>query len=149
MFVQARRIITREEDGLTAPWNCAGKSIWMNPPGGLRDGAGGRTRDASLTGLFWRRLAAHREEISHAIVIGFNIEILALSQRYSDFPASQLPLVIPRRRTKFWKYDKVGNLVEGKSPSHANVFIYVPGTIDCTDVFERSFSDLGAVTIPR
>lgn len=146
IFVRAGRIITREEDGLETPWRCHGLSVWMNPPGGLR---GSGRKNTSFTGLFWRRLVAHRHEFKHAIVIGFNIELLRLSQQYSDTPVGHLPFIIPRKRTRFWKWDESGNLVVGTAPSHANVFVYVPGQEDHTEAFAIAFGDLGAVTVPR
>lgn len=146
IFVQARRILTKGDDALVTPWNCNGLSVWMNPPGGTR----GHGQGSSQTGLFWARLMEHYPGFKHAIVIGFNLELLRHSQNYSPISAMQFPFVVPRERTPFWRYNPdTGILEEGKQPGHPNVFVYVPGTENHTDRFVAAFEGVGDLIIPR
>jgi hypothetical protein len=48
---------------------------------------------------------------------------------------------VPDRRIAF---DRPGQ--KAASPTHGNVFAYVPGTIDRTDAFFRRFASIGTLT---
>lgn len=109
------------------------RSILVNPPGGKQGGK-------SLPALFWEKLM--QSAFGHAIWIGFSLEQLANTQRPA--PRSNMldyPLCVPRKRISFVRPDGT----RGKSPSHSNVIVYVPGWIDETERFKREFSVLGAV----
>ena len=130
--IQAKTIITQEQDGLTTEWPVG--SIFLNPPGG-------KLNNKSLSALFWAKLMNHKEsgKLTHAIYMGFSLEQLAISQSYHELKMLDFPLCVPSRRIKF------NNPVVAKhSPSHSNVIIYIPGTIDKTDLFLETFSTIGA-----
>lgn len=130
--VRAGSFLTRDDDALVTPWP-AGGSWFLNPPGGKRGGK-------SLAALFWKRLMAEKEKGSfdHAVFLGFSAEILAVAQNYSLLSPLDFPICIPRKRIAFEGH-------EGKvSPSHSNVIVYVPGKVNASETFLRSFKGLGA-----
>jgi hypothetical protein len=132
--IKTKDYIDDEGDGLRQPWTVRGLaavSVFINPPGG-------KVGNQSQAVLFWRKLMNEREDghIKHAIWVAFSIEQLQTSQAC---PISMLefPLCVPQSRLKFDK--TVGKF---NSPSHANAIVYVPGTVDHTDVFIEVFSTL-------
>ena len=142
--VGAGRYLTEAEDGLTAYWPCGGTTVFLNPPGGKRaePGATNRTR-RSLTQLFWSRLMRERAKGSFldAVFVGFSLECLQTTQGYAELPIGAFPFCIPSSRTAFVRPD--GS--PGKSPSHSNVVVYVPGTYDRTAAFRANFQHLGTL----
>lgn len=134
IIVNAKRILTREDNGLRTSWGKA-TSIFINPPGG-------KEGKESKTGLFWNKLMQERDNgnFGHAIFLAFSIEALQTTQKY-DKPIAGFPFCVPSKRIRF-------TLPDGSTPtapSHSNMIVYVPGTINETDKFEAVFKQLGAV----
>lgn len=134
--VRAQQFIGLPDDSLFCKW--APGSVFLNPPGGRRG-------SKSLAGLFWQRLMAHRreEKLSHAIFVGFTLEILRTTQ--GKLPgrqsAADFPFCIPAKRVHF---DPPPGCEE-TSPTHGNAIIYVPGSVDKSDKFAEVFSAFGKV----
>src|SRR5882672_122790 len=126
--VQAARYWTK--DGLTGPWP-VGETIWCNPPGG-------KSGNRSMAALFWNRLV--NTHIRHAMFMAFSLEQMQTTQS-SAKSILDFPVCVPRRRIAFIRPD--GST--GPAPSHSNVIVYVPGSLDMTDKFLSVFSKLGAV----
>lgn len=131
--VGAARYLTREMDGLTTPW--VGRTVFCNPPGGKKG-------NKSNTALFWARLMAHREavELDHAIFLAFSAEALQNTQGKGVPPIMAFPFCVPAQRLAFDSREG-----PGKDPSHSNVIVYVPGTVDRTETFRAVFAKFGAV----
>jgi hypothetical protein len=130
--VGAQSILTSADDGLICPWP-TGCSVYLNPPGG-------KVRGKSCVRLFWRRLMEYRQAgcLKHAIFAMFSIEGLQTTQ--SDLPcAMDFPICVPSRRVRWVDPARP----DASSPSHANAFIYIPGTEDYTDQFMDTFAELG------
>ncbi len=138
--VGATRIYTLADDGLIQPWE--GRTF-LNPPGcklrkdkesgrwypiGAKDGPG-----ESSARIWWDKLAADwlSGAVPAAIFVGFNIEILRLSQQ-GPIPVQSFPRCYPKDRVKF----------RGKQPTHANVIAYLPPT-DRNDAFEAFAAEFG------
>jgi hypothetical protein len=134
MAVQATHFYTKEIDALSLSHWHAG-SVFLNPPGG-------KTDNRSNTELFWSHLMGQRQagRVTHAIFMAFSLEALQTTQRDGQGGALRFPLCIPRKRIKF--VDSYG--APGPAPSHSNAIVYVPGTIDKTDLFLKTFKSLGA-----
>jgi hypothetical protein len=130
--VGARTYRTEENSSLEGSWP-DDVSIWLNPPGG-------KVGNRSKTGLFWERLMAHRTEgkLRHAIFLAFSAEALQNTQGKSCAPIMAFPFCVPAKRIRFVSPDGVKS-----APSHSNVIVYVPGTVDRTDHFMETFWDLG------
>ena len=136
--VGATQIITKEQGGLSTPWN--GRTLFINPPGG-------KLGNRSKTTLFWKRLMDHRAggALDHAIFLAFSLEALQTTQDKDCLPMARFPLCIPAFRLRFLEADGT----EGKAPSHSNCIVYVPGYIDRTAEFEQAFGALGSVLNTR
>jgi hypothetical protein len=134
-IVGAKQYITQEQDGLLTPW-CEG-SIFLNPPGG-------KIKNKSLSALFWAKLMAHRNDLKfkHGVFMGFSVEQLAVTQNYNCESMLMFPICIPKKRIEF-----VSPVAVKEAPSHSNVVVYVPGSINNTDRFVEVFSTLGVVKI--
>jgi len=132
--VKAKWFITEEEDGLKRQWptDC---SIFLNPPGG-------KSGRQSKTVLFWERLIHNQYDIRHAIFVAFSLEALQTTQQCTK-PIAAFPMCFPKKRMRF--IDE--NCREGTSPSHGNVIVYVPGSMDRTKEFKEQFSDIGYVRL--
>lgn len=132
--IGASAIITREQDALNTEWPAG--SVYLNPPGGKK-------ANGSMTGLFWARLMNFRDagQLTHAIFMAFSVEALAISQGYGSRSIGTFPLCVPRRRISFVRPD--GEV--GDAPSHSNCIVYVPGSLDRTELFAQMFSDLGVI----
>lgn len=122
--VRASRIYTAADDGLVQPWR--GK-VFLNPPGG-RVG-----RDSSQL-RWWSKLVTEVYEgrVTQAIFVGFNLEILRLSQA-APLPVQAFARCYPRERLCFG----------GEDPTHANVIVYVPPTPGHYPLFRAAFETLG------
>lgn len=117
-------------------------SVFCNPPGG-------RTNTGrSLPLAFWDALMVYRasRSLTHAIFVTFNIEQLQVSQR-STPSMMDFPFCVPRKRLSF--VPSPDRAASGKrlAPTHANVIVYVPGTVNETPNFSRIFSHFGRVRI--
>ena len=135
--IRANRIITREQDALSMPWEA--RSVYLNPPGG-------KAGNKSLVGLFWRKLLHEVSEgnVGHALFMAFSAEALQHTQGKGGKSICDYPFCVPSRRIRF-----VHPVADDKvSPSHSNVICYVPGYVDETASFHEIFSVLGAVCVP-
>lgn len=143
--VGAGRFYTAKDDGLSKSWDedwvysdayvCSPVSVFVNPPGGKRDGE-------SNARLWWRKLMAERAKgnIKHAIWLSFNLGHLQSTQ--GDTPSIlDFPICVPRKRIRFLRPDGT----PGTAPSHNNVVAYVPGLVDETARFLEVFRELGKV----
>ncbi len=126
-----------DADGLAQAWGsvAAPKSVYCNPPGG-------KAGNKSLAALFWVRLMhelAHGH-IKQAVFMAFSAEALQTTQD-KDVPSiMHFPICVPKSRIRFVFAGPATKV----SPSHSNVIVYVPGTVDRTDVFMYTFRALGA-----
>lgn len=132
--VGARYFFTKEQDGLKTPWLSG--TAWINPPGG-------KVKNRSNTELFWQRLMAHRDagELTHAIFMAFSLEAAQTTQRDGKGGLLRFPHCAPAKRIAFDSKNKPGAI----APSHGNIIVYVPGSVDRTELFRDTFSDLGFV----
>lgn len=133
--VRAKQYKTVEDDALQHPWPRG--SIYLNPPGG-------KLGNKSKTVLFWQQLIAQRfgGYLTHAIFMAFSIEALQSTQQ-CDLSILDFPICVPRRRIAF---DSTGPVIKS-APSHSNVIVYVPGTVDDSAKFKEHFSSLGQVKL--
>ncbi len=129
--VQAARYFSREDSGLEQEW---GGSIYCNPPGG-------KLNNKSLSALFWQKMMRTRESKSfkHAIWMCFSAESAAITQRKGVPSILAFPICVPASRLKFDGPDGV----RGKSPSHSNIIVYIPGIVNKTKEFVSMFQCLG------
>lgn len=140
-YVGARQYFTAEDDSLSIPrWADRPVSIHLNPPGG-------KVGNTSKTYLFWRKLMEQRKLgiVKQAIFICFSISTLQVIQKPSILACCDFPLCIPKERISF--LDSESQQL-GSRPSHANAIIYVPGTVDHTRQFIRTFMYVGRVMLP-
>lgn len=141
--VKAKHFFTAAEDALSFQWcvRVPGKeplSVFCNPPGG-------KVGNRSKTQLFWHQLLRLQvfDRLKHAVFLAFSIEALQTTQK-PDYPCMlQFPICVPRTRVKF---DLVGR-PGACSPSHSNVIVYVPGTVDRRAEFKSVFEQFGYVKL--
>jgi DNA N-6-adenine-methyltransferase (Dam) len=133
-LIGASRIITREENGLTSNWT--GSTVYLNPPGG-------KTKNASNSALFWKKLMLYRKAgfLGQAIFMAFSAEALQTTQGKGCLSIGEFPFCIPSKRIKFISAAGDGAI----SPSHSNVIVYVPGIYNNTERFYKTFRPLGVV----
>jgi hypothetical protein len=114
--INARKIFTIEDDGLSQPWS---GRVWLNPPGG-------RVGQRSRAAVWWDKLLSEYSSgrVKQAIFLGFSLEILATSQD-SLLWVGEVPFCVPRRRMQFLR-EIDGKLVPGTRPTHSNVIAYLP-----------------------
>jgi hypothetical protein len=77
-------------------------------------------------------------DLEHAIFMAFSAEALQNTQGKGEPPIMDFPFCVPAKRIRF-----VSPAGVRSSPTHANVIVYVPGTIDRTDLFIKTFSTIG------
>src|ERR1700690_3204178 len=134
LFIRAKRIYTKEDNGLNQnnPWN--GK-VFLNPPGGNRNPE-----------LFWERLISeyNKQNVTAGVYLAFNIEHLQQSQGWFH-PLLHYPFCIPAKHLQFY-YEEKGLI---QPPPHRNGFasaiVYVGKSVSR---FAKAFDNLGAVIIP-
>lgn len=134
--VKAKRFITAEEDGLNTDWNLNGGSVFINPPGG-------KLGIKSISIEFWKKLMLEKYHcrLGHAIFLSFSIEHLQTSQGKGVPSIKNFPFCVPRKRIAF--VDPTSDSMV--APSHSNMIVYVPGTVDRTSKFKEVFSVLGDI----
>jgi hypothetical protein len=135
--VRARWYFDRHDNGLTVPWPPL-QRVFLNAPGG-------KIKNRSIPGLFWKRLMEYRDSglLVGACVIGFSLEQLSVSQKYATLGMADFPHCIPRDRINF--IDSAHP--DKEQATHANAITYVPGTEDRTEQFWAEFYDLGSMVI--
>jgi hypothetical protein len=106
-------------------------NIYLNPPGG-------KIGNKSLAGAFWQRLM--REKHRHAIFMAFSAEALQNTQGKGTDCILDYPFCVPEKRIRFVSFEG-----EKNAPSHSNVIVYVPGTVNETNLFVKIFSQFGRV----
>jgi len=180
--VKAKSIFTAETNGFNKQWD---GTVFLNPPGGSCDGSGtsvfsldksvgkgwscidkthpcghahGSARSSQKA--WWQKLVKEWEakRVRSALFVGFSVEILQTTQ---VDPVGQLPLsfpvCIPSRRLAYYR-EIDGKFIEGTSPPHASVLIFLPeptkdsaeveATIRSIKRFIEAFSPIGHVSVP-
>lgn len=152
--VLAERWIGQEIDGLTRTWS---GRVFLNPPGGAllwcdgrwvprpADRHGVNVRDVrSSQAVWWEKLVTEYASgrVTAAVFVGFTLEILRLSQHAQAagglvIPVQTFPRCYPAERLRFG----------GTSPTHANVVVYLPPSVDVASwrAFADAFGPLGYV----
>ncbi len=120
------------EKGLENEWPPG--TIYLNPPGG-------KTKNKSNVGLWWKKFIEHRPQMTHGIFMGFSLECLQNTQNKGVPSVCDFLMCVPKQRVRF--DDHMGN--PGKAPSHSSVIVYVPGILDRSDLFVEEFKDIGAI----
>lgn len=133
--IRAKRFFDETSDGLKSYWGL-NDAVFLNPPSG-------KVGSKSKTVLFWRKLMEeiYSGNVGHAIFLAFSIEQMQSSQRKGVPPMLAFPVCVPAKRIAFTDAEGLGR----KSPSHSNMILYVPGSIDVTHKFVEHFSSLGFV----
>lgn len=136
--VQACKFFTKDDDALTTEWLPG--TLFCNPPGG-------KIKNKSKTALFWEKLMCWRESgnLTHGVFLAFSLEALQTSQGKGCKAIGEFPFCVPKSRIKF----VLPNGSIPTAPSHSNVLVYVPGTVDKTEEFYNIFSALGNVINTR
>ena len=131
--VGARFFFTEEIDALITPWPDAG-SIFLNPPGA-------KVGRHSKTVLFWKLLMEYRARpcFDHAIFMAFSAEARQTTQGKGVPALGEFCCCTPAKRISF----DDPNGLRGGAPSHSNVIAYIPGRLDATREFIKTFSVLG------
>lgn len=150
-LVDADMIFDEEDDGLEQLWHDAGHAtrVFLNPPGGgfrkprTVDPELGHTRSSQC--LWWMKLikewAAGR--VSHAVFVGFSVELLQVAQKTRVKRPTDFPLCVPSERIAFDKWD--GKRVATSQPSHANVIVCVSDDRAIVRRFREAFEGIGEV----
>lgn len=160
------------EDGLIEPWL---GHVFLNPPGGKVDGEGRAIflgcgkRDAPNAGAcgieaphrhegvlssaaFWWGMLAHKwetDEIDQALFVGFSLEFLRSAQQLPVHQPLTFPFVVPLQRIAFDALDEQGQRVSSKSPTHANVLVWLPPKTQWSfERFQTLFGSLGQCVNP-
>lgn len=133
-YVQAERIYTEKDDGLTQSWRA--RTIFVNPPGGKKG-------NLSNTVLFWTKLMQSRTEFKSAIFMAFSLEALQTTQKpATGLPSlGEFPICIPSKRLAFYTPEGV----PGKAPSHSNCIALVTKDVSARFRFLEQFQDVGVI----
>lgn len=134
--VNALNIITEQQDSLSPLTEWKEGNLFLNPPGG-------KIGNKSRTSMFWQRLMLHRQQgkLTHGIFLAFSAEALQNTQGKGCSSIGEYIICIPKKRIRF--DDENGN--PGKAPSHSNVIVYIPGTVDERNIFYDQFKDVGVI----
>jgi hypothetical protein len=146
-IVGAEMIYTLEDDGFAQDWY---GRVFCNPPGGVlkekAELAHGKTRSSSA--VAWAKLLEEYEadRVHSAIFIGFNLEVMRMTQLASR-SVLDFPFCVPRDRLHFW-----GENVpfDSGQPQYPNVLSYIPpkGKLVMASFFRDTFSQFGKVVCP-
>ncbi len=140
-IVKAANYYNQQQDGLSRIWH---GNVFLNPPGG-------KVGKRSSAGVWWDKLVEEyfitTGHVEQAIFVGFSLEFLQTSQNYALANPLCFPFCIPSKRLMF--LDE--NLRPQRSPTHANVIVYLPprvGTAEAIGRFQDAFQDIGHVVVP-
>ena len=143
--VGASSFFVKNDNGLNELWN---GRVLLNPPGG-------RLSNASSQKVWFCKLLCEyvMGRVVSAVYVGFSLEILQSAQNLPlDLPTPlDFPCCFPSARMAF-DTPVNGRLVRGKSPTHANVIVFLPPKDDHVVGVERfvaAFSPLGRVIVPQ
>ncbi len=141
-IIQARQILTKEDDALTTEWPEV-STCFVNPPGG-------KMGQKSLAGLFWARTVDQyvRRRVREVVFLGFTIELLRTAQTYAPhITPLDCTICVPKQRLRFVRPDpsKPDGLEVGKSPAHANVLVLITPDPNRVPEFATAFRNIGAV----
>lgn len=153
-MVRATRFHDVAENGFVRDWAgpSAASRVFLNPPGGRQEPDGRRVekgetgmKAGSAAKAWWFKLVREwiADRVSSAIFIGFSVEILQTTQvevplyerpretgqpRFTEplYVPLDFPMCFPRKRLAYWHEGDDGKLVEGKSPPHSSVIVYLP-----------------------
>lgn len=151
--VKAERFFTRGVNGLVQPWR---GRVFLNPPGGTftarrkskddppvetshEDALAKRTWDTDSRAVAWWRKLMHDhalpagEDVTSAVFVGFNLDILQAAQSDRWPSPMHFPFCVPAERLRFGGAD---------APTHGNVIVYTGADVDA---FERVFARFGVV----
>jgi hypothetical protein len=176
-IVQAKRIYTIDDDGLSKPWGPKrqrkmgtpnGWNVACNPPGGKAEG------NKSRTAQWWRHGVNEwlTGRVKQMCWVVFKLDFLAVTQGLSgvplplDYPvcflkdrAAYLTPVLPgptlkqpnRKPTAKQVADHAATgLCSGESPPHASAIVFLPDMNDrvaSVERFRTAFQDLGAIVV--
>lgn len=132
--VQAERIYTKEQDGISQPW--AGR-LWVNPPYGRL----GTDRQKGVTELWVDRLIREYEcgNVEQAILL---VNAYVYKQWFA--PLWSYPICFPTGRLAFWN-DRGKT---GRSP-HASALVYFGENVQkFVDVFDPAFGPVVQRVMP-
>lgn len=134
-YLKAKSILTKKDDALQVDWPACG-TLFLNPPGG-------KVGNKSKAALFWQKLMRAKEDckFAHAIFLAFSLEQLQTTQGKDCKSIGEFTFCVPRKRIRF--YDCYWNA--GPAPSHSNMIVYVPGTVDETGRFINMFETIGDI----
>ncbi len=153
-IVKAAHIFDLDRNGFTAVWD---GNVFLNPPGGKCDKHGMPSEDnsgQSATKAWWFKLAREWKtgHISHAIFLGYSMEILQTTQVDTpEIDGKKLPIPLdfpmcfPSRRISF--LNEENKAVCGNT--HASVVVFLPGIGRDLDYplmvrrFKKKFRDIG------
>lgn len=151
--VRATRFHDVAANGFVRDWAgpFAASRVFLNPPGGRQEPDGRRVekgetgmKAGSAAKAWWFKLVREwiEDRVLSAIFIGFSVEILqttqvdppriagtirrAEMQQPTLFVPLDFPMCFPRKRLAYWHEGDDGKLVEGKSPPHSSVIVYLP-----------------------
>lgn len=135
-LLQAKKILTREDDALSVDWPTC-RTVFCNPPGG-------KIGNKSQPALFWQKFQGEflGDKFQAGIFLGFTLELLRTCQKGYGFlfPTDHL-FCIPSKRIRFHKDSET----EGPSPTHANVIILLADGKEYERMFWSAFSPIGAI----
>lgn len=146
--VRARRFFTKDDDGLSKPWDA--KTIFVNPPGG-RLYVNGKRTNRSQAQAFWHKAVYEWNEDRRGksiVFLGFTLELLRLSQHPNartgagGLSVLRFPFCVLRERTDFLIESTLTNgssvLVEQGDPTHANMLACITSQREVADRFVAS-----------
>jgi hypothetical protein len=138
--VQATRIYTKAQDGLTLPWS---GRVFCNPPGSKRGVA---------PWWHWGARQWADGQVDALLFVIFNLNLLQVAQTDAG-PYDVLPLdgalCIPRKRIRYYKPTGEGDGLElGEQPTRPSGFALLPSKRDVDGSLRRfteAFKPFGAV----
>jgi len=123
-LVRAKAFYTREDNGLTLPWQ---GNVWLNPPGGEIEIPGVSPRPFSQAAYWWAQLALRHEchaNIPQAAFLIFNLELLRHAQGWNVPQPLEYDFCIFSDRIRYYKPTHEGP-VRSTSPTHPSALVYL------------------------